>query len=78
MCLSAAYLGINLASVLDKFIGLLGAVFCAPLAMILPTLCHLKLLASSRKDKIKDIVIICVSLLVMVICIVQTVVDEFM
>jgi amino acid permease len=78
ICLSAAYLGISLASVLDKFIGLLGAVFCAPLAMILPTLCHLKLLANTRQEKVKDIVIICASLFVMVVCIVQTVSDEFM
>lgn len=48
ICVSAAYLGIELHDKLDKFIGLLGALFCAPLALMTPTLCHLKVLAKTR------------------------------
>ena len=48
MVISAAYFGIELSNVLDKFVGLIGALFCAPLGMILPTLCHLKMIAATR------------------------------
>ena len=52
ICFSAAYLGIELSDYLDKVIGLLGAVLCAPLALMLPTLCHFKLLAHKRGQKV--------------------------
>jgi amino acid permease len=67
--LSAAYLGIELSEVLDKFVGLIGALFCTPLGMILPTLCHLKLAAKTKQEKINDLVILVVSMLIMVLCI---------
>lgn len=73
ICFTAAYLGLELSDVLDKVIGLLGAVLCAPLALMLPTLCHLKLLAHSKKDKIEDLIVIIISLIAMLFCIVQTV-----
>ena len=43
----AFYLGIMLASKLDKFLSLLGAMLCAPLAFTMPTLIHLKLCAKT-------------------------------
>jgi dipeptide/tripeptide permease len=70
--LSAAYLGIELSHVLDKFVGLIGALFCTPLGMILPTLCHLKLIAKTKREKIDDICILVVSMLIMIMCIDQT------
>ena len=68
----AAYLGINFLEYLDKVIGLLGALFCAPLAMIIPTLCHLILVAKTNKEKTEDIIIIVISCMVMVFCIINT------
>ena len=47
VCLSAAYVGIELSAYLDLFLGLLGSVICAPLAMIIPTFCHLSLVAKT-------------------------------
>lgn len=47
VCVSAAYLGIEMKEFIDKAIGFAGAMFCAPLAMIVPTLCHLILVAET-------------------------------
>jgi len=47
VCLTAAYLGIELQEVLDKVIGFLGALICAPLAMIMPAFCHFMLVAKT-------------------------------
>ena len=69
MVISAAYLGIELSKVLDKFVGLIGALFCTPLGMILPTLCHMKMVAKTKDEKISDLIIIFFSLLIMVLCI---------
>mmetsp|Transcript_12477 Transcript_12477/g.20974 ORF Transcript_12477/g.20974 Transcript_12477/m.20974 type:complete len:154 (+) Transcript_12477:1714-2175(+) len=73
ICLSAAYFGIELSEVLDKFLGLMGAVFCAPLALMIPTFCHLKVVAKTRREKTEDLVIIFFSILAMLLCIVQTI-----
>ena len=40
--------GIVLASKIDKFLGLVGALLCAPLALTFPAMLHLKLLAKTR------------------------------
>jgi amino acid permease len=69
MVITAAYFGIELSNVLDKVVGLIGALFCVPLAMVTPTLCHLKLIARTTKEKMEDIAIIAVSMLIMVLCI---------
>ena len=69
MVISAAYLGIELSKVLDLFVGLIGALFCAPLGMIIPTLCHLKMLARTNQEKINDIAILVVSMVIMLLCI---------
>ena len=70
ICISAAYLGIELSKSLDKFIGLLGALFCCPLAIMLPALCHLQVLAKSNAEKVVDIAILGISVLATVFCIV--------
>ena len=69
MVITAAYLGIELSKVLDLFVGLIGALFCAPLGMIIPTLCHLKMIARTNEEKINDIAIITVSMVIMILCI---------
>ena len=45
--LAAAYLGVALASKIDKFLGLMGAVLCAPLALTIPSLIDLKVRANT-------------------------------
>ena len=72
VCLVSAYLSIEVTSVLDKFIGIIGAVCCAPLAFLIPSLCHLKLVAKTNKEKVNDIIIIAVSIATMIFCILQT------
>ena len=44
----AAFLGVALADRIDKFLGLMGALLCAPLALMIPSLVHLKLLATTK------------------------------
>jgi proton-coupled amino acid transporter len=53
---------------LDKFLSLLGAVACTPIAFTLPTLFHYKLCAKTKSERIIDLIIIGVSLFIMVFC----------
>lgn len=69
VCFTAAYLGIEMREQLDILIGVLGALFCAPLAMIIPTMCHLILIAKEPSEKLVDIAIIGVSGVIMVFCV---------
>ena len=66
VCLSAAYLAIELSSKMDKFLGLLGALCCAPLALALPAILHFKLLAQTNTDRIIDVVLVIVSAAILV------------
>ena len=61
-----AYMGVELASKIDKFLGLLGSLFCAPLALTIPSLIHLKLVAKTKSEKIIDIIIAIVSFAVLI------------
>ena len=70
LCALTAYMAIELQNVLDLFIGLFGAICCGPVAMIIPTLCHLKLLAKTNREKIEDIIIVAIGSAVMVFCVV--------
>lgn len=72
VCLVAAYLGIQLTDVIDKVVALVGAVICAPLAMLLPTICHFKLIAKTKCEKLSDILIIFASVVTLVFCVVTT------
>lgn len=51
---------------LNKFLSVLGALLCAPLAIMLPAMLHLKHLAETQREKIIDLVLIVLSLIVMV------------
>jgi proton-coupled amino acid transporter len=57
-----------LASKLDKFINILGALLCAPVAFIMPTLCHYQIVAKTRGQKIKDLIILSISIVIFVFC----------
>ncbi len=65
---SAAVLAVVFSSKLDKFLSLLGALLCAPLAFTIPTLCHYKLIATTRRQKIEDMIIVCISFVILVFC----------
>lgn len=71
ICISAITVSIKMFSVLDKFLGLVGAIFCAPMAFIIPTMCHLKLVARTNEEKLKDIAIVAFSIMIMVFCVEQ-------
>ena len=53
---------------LDQFLSLLGGLACTPIAFTLPTLFHYKLCAETKRQKIIDISIIILSLIIMVFC----------
>lgn len=73
ICLLAAYLGINCIEALDVVLALIGATCGAPLAMLLPTLLHLKSMAKTKKEKVKDLIFIVVSCIVLVFCMIQVI-----
>ena len=62
VCLAATLAGMALARDMDKFLGLLGALVGSPLALTLPALVHLKLVAQTRLIKMFDYAIIGISL----------------
>lgn len=68
VCFSAVMCSIYLASVLDKFFGLVGAVLCAPLAVTFPALLHWKHLAKTRRQKFIDLSLVFISLCILVFC----------
>ena len=62
VCLSATLFGIYLANDMDKFLGLLGALLGSPLALTMPALIHLKLVAETRLIKLFDWLLIIISI----------------
>ena len=77
VCTLGAYCSIELQQVLAKFFGLIGAICCGPIALTLPSLCHLKLgLATTRNEKLEDICIIALSIVIMIFCILRTIEDS--
>ena len=60
------YCAVELAHVLDKFLGLLGALLCAPLALTMPALLHLRLIAKKRRERFFDVVIIVISIVILI------------
>lgn len=61
MCVSC-----SLHTTLDKFVSLVGALCCVPIAFTLPTMFHLKLLAKTRCQIIFDYILIVVSIMMMI------------
>ena len=54
---SAITISICLAGKIDKFLGLMGSLLCAPLALFFPAVLHLKALAESKMEKVVDVVL---------------------
>ena len=53
---------------ISKFLGILGALTCTPIAFTFPAMFHLKAIASTKAEKWIDRTIIVFSLIVMVFC----------
>jgi solute carrier family 36 (proton-coupled amino acid transporter) len=68
LCLIVIYIGLELASKIEKFLGLLGALCCAPLALTLPALLHYKALARTRSEKLFDLVLMIISMFILFFC----------
>lgn len=65
-------LAMTIADKIDVFLGLVGSLLCAPLAMTIPAMIHLKMLAKTTKEKVVDISLIVGSLGVLMFCAVTT------
>jgi proton-coupled amino acid transporter len=68
MVLFTVVISLSMGDSLDKFLSLLGAVACTPIAFTLPTLFHYKLCAKTKMEKGIDIFIIVISLIILVFC----------
>lgn len=68
---AAVVLAVVLAEKLDKFLSILGALLCAPIAFTVPALCHFVVLAKTPKEKLIDISIIAISFVLLVVCTIQ-------
>lgn len=73
MCISACYFAVSLADKIDKFLGLLGAVLCAPLALTMPALIHLRLLAKTNRAKLFDVILVTISFGIFIFSTAQTI-----
>ena len=66
-------ISVTVADKLDKFLGLVGALLCAPLSLTIPSLVHLILLAETPKAKCIDITLIIGSAAVLAFTTMQTI-----
>ena len=62
----AAYCAIELQEKLDKFLSLLGALLCAPLAILYPALIHLRIIARTKRDVLIDLGLVILALVVLI------------
>jgi proton-coupled amino acid transporter len=61
-------LTVTLGDKLDKFLSIVGALTCTPIAFTFPALFHLKSVASTPFEKFTDILLIGFSMIVLVYC----------
>ena len=66
-------LAVSIADKIDKFLGLVGALLCAPLAMTIPALVHLTLMAKTKKEKGIDLILILSSGFILAFCTIQSI-----
>ena len=69
----ATICAVVLASKLDKFLGLMGSMLCAPLALFFPAVAHLKILAKTKTEKAVDIALIIIAVCIFFFCSTQTI-----
>ena len=65
VCFAAIYAAIELKDQLDKFLSLLGALLCAPLAISFPCLLHYVVVAKTKTAKTIDLVLLVFSLIIL-------------
>lgn len=65
-------LAVALMDTLDKLESINGAFACIPLAFLLPSLFHYKLVATTRREKIIDLIIAAISAVLQIVCTVVT------
>lgn len=68
MVIFTVIISILMASQLDKFLALLGALGCTPIAFTLPTLMHMKLCNPGPRALLYDKIVVGVSLVILVFC----------
>ena len=68
----AVVVSVTIAEKIDKFLGLVGAMLCAPLAMTIPSLVHLILIAKTTCEKVIDLTLIVSSLMLLTFCTMQS------
>ena len=68
ICVLGCFCSIIFQAKLDQFLGISGAVLGIPIILIVPSICHFKLCAKTKAEKIGDIAVICLSLGAMGIC----------
>lgn len=69
LVVASVVLATTVADKLDKFLGLLGSLLCAPLALTMPALLHLKVIAKTPGERFFDFAIIAVSLGALFFCV---------
>ena len=62
VCALATYFAVAIGKALDKVLGIIGALLCAPLAITLPSLLHLHAVAKTNREKIIDIILVVISI----------------
>ena len=70
--ISAILAAVFLADKMDKACGLMGALFCAPLALFFPALLHRKICAKTMSEKAFDSFFIIVSIVLLIYCVSDT------
>ena len=62
---SAAYISVALIAKVEKFLGLMGALFCSPLALTIPALVHMKLEAKTKSENFVNVILIIISIVIL-------------
>lgn len=75
LVLAITILTIALGNKVDKFLSLLGALTCTPIAFCFPSLFHYKACATTTKQKVIDLSVFFGSLIALIFCSYQSVVN---
>lgn len=73
--IACVVLVVSLKKKIDKFLSIVGAVTCTPIAFILPGAFHLKICAKTTSQKVLDSTIVVFSTLTMFFCTYKSIAD---
>ena len=68
------FIGISLRETLDKLMSIVGSLTCAPIAFVFPTMFHYKLVATTRRERVLDITIASIGIILMIFITIYTLV----